>query len=85
MSLGFSIARALLLKRQMNDKPCPRCGLCYNPATTEHCPHCAHLSDRDLQKLAADQEAAKHANKMLGFWFMLAGVVIGGAMLIAFT
>mgnify|MGYP006188411677 CR=1 FL=1 len=86
MNIGFSLARAALAKKQMNDTSCGRCGLSYSHKTSQ-CPRCGHLSDRDLQKLAMDQEAAKQANKLLGYWFMLiaAAVVFGGAVVLVLT
>ncbi|MCW7754955.1 hypothetical protein OOT00_13265 [Desulfobotulus sp. H1] len=63
------IDRFILLKQQLNakqPKPCHRCGLHYEDSK-KVCPHCAGLSERELEALIQRKKAMIRGN----VWHML--------------
>jgi len=76
MSFAGLAGRAALLVGQMNNKPCKRCGLQYNPKKEKKCPHCGDLDDQGLARLLERKESEFQSNRSLGGWFLFAAVVV---------
>lgn len=76
MNIGGLLARTALLKEQMKKQPCERCGLLYDHKKEERCPHCGELDQKGLDKLFERRETEYQANRQLGFWFILAAIII---------
>lgn len=70
MIFGGVAGKLALLREQMKKKPCPRCGLHYDPKQQEQCPHCGDLDQRGLEALLAQREIEHAGNKQLGSLFL---------------
>ncbi|HWU84201.1 MAG TPA: hypothetical protein VN028_02570 [Rhodocyclaceae bacterium] len=80
MDVG-GLARAFLLKDQLQVKPCSRCGLHYDQREPK-CPHCGDLDAEGLDALLAEQEGARAGNARMGRIFLLIALVLGVIVLL---
>lgn len=80
MDVG-GLARAFLLKDQLHDKPCQRCGLLYDQREPA-CPHCGDLDAAGLQALLAEKDREKAGNAAMGRIFLLIGVALAAFVLV---
>ena len=76
MGIGGLAARAALLKEQLRQKPCPRCGLHYDPVKLAQCPHCGNLDERGLARLLEQREARFEANRALSIRFFVVALIL---------
>ncbi|MFW5989605.1 MAG: hypothetical protein ACOCPQ_05150 [Desulfosudaceae bacterium] len=72
------IARAFLLRQQLkesrNRKICPRCGPTHDK-NADSCPHCAGLSDLQVEHLREQQKKAQTGNALY-LVLVLAGLML---------
>lgn len=83
MDLGGLLARGFLLKDQLHDKPCERCGLLYD-ARESACPHCGGLDAAGLHMLLAEKDREQEGNASMGRIFLLIGAVLAAFVLVGF-
>lgn len=57
------------------NKTCDRCGLRYSRKEPK-CPHCAHLSDNEVDQLKAQLMDEKEGNANLGKYFLVIAALI---------
>lgn len=76
MGLWGLAARAALLKEQLKQRPCVRCGLHYDHVKAATCPHCGDLDERGLARLQERRETGFRANRQLGTKFFIATMII---------
>lgn len=81
MDLGGPLVRTFLLKRQLHDKPCERCGLLYDEREPA-CPHCGDLDAGGLRALLAENEREKEGTAATGRIFLFIGAVLAVLVLI---
>lgn len=76
MGLVGLAARAALLKEQLKQTPCDRCGLHYDHVKLAACPHCGDLDEQGLTRLRGRRESEFRANRQLGAKFIIVTVII---------
>jgi hypothetical protein len=76
MSFGGLAAKLATVRRHKHEKPCERCGLYYDHKRYEECPHCAELSDSELEELKARRAAELRGNRKLGWGFFVASLIV---------
>lgn len=81
MDIASLIARAILLKEQLNTKPCARCGLLYDHRQNS-CPHCSHLNEHELSQLLETKALELEGAANLGRKLLLGALALAGLMII---
>lgn len=68
--------KIFLVKNQMGEKPCDRCGMIYNQKRRKRCPHCYGLSDSELKAMLENKELIHQSNKKIGYLFVIAALFL---------
>lgn len=74
--IGGLIGRAILLREQMKEKPCKRCGLNFDPVKIDKCPRCTELNEKELAILFEKRESESSGNRNLGTWFFITALCL---------
>jgi len=82
MNIAGLLAKLAEIQAKGPSVHCERCGLYYLAKDYDECPHCSHLSDKELYYFLVEQEQKRAGTKQLGFGFAIAAVVIAALMLV---
>jgi hypothetical protein len=81
MDIGGLVAKAIVLKNQLNKKHCKRCGLPYEKDRKE-CPHCPTISDDRLEELLVNAQKMQTGNIMYMIFILV--LMCGGVGLLIY-
>ena len=85
MSLTGLLGKAAVLRHQRPTRKCKRCGLQHDKANGDKCPHCGNLADSELSQLQEKLHRESEGEKSLGFYFIVAALILGAIMVLAFV
>lgn len=84
MSLGGFSGKFSDFASQKPTKQCKRCGLNY-PKDEAACSHCGGLGEQELIRFKAQIDSQKTANKSLGGFFIILGLLVMFLLFLTFV
>ncbi|GAA6134376.1 hypothetical protein NBRC116188_11650 [Oceaniserpentilla sp. 4NH20-0058] len=75
MSIGGLLAKLAEMQAKGPSVQCERCQLYYLEKQHDECPHCTHLSDKELYYFLVEQEQNREGSKKIGYGFALAAIL----------